>query len=547
LPTLPLHTAIADTLRTHAQDMLNIDLPGLFSTDPQRSERFVAGACGLELDFSRQRLDEHTLSRLLQLAEEAQLPTAIDALLGGAMVNGTERRPALHSALRGETGQHPEVDAARASMRDWTLRLRSGEHRGFRGERIQDVVNIGIGGSDLGPRLVSQALQQQGAPLRCHFVSNVDPSDLHDCLAALDPASTLFIICSKSFRTEETRVNAEAARAWLRANGAGEEAIAQHFLAVSSNLKAAAEFGIPDSNCLPMWDWVGGRYSLWSAVGMAIALATGWEQFEALLGGAAAMDRHVAEAEPAQNLPMLGALIDCWNNHFLGAGALAVLPYCHRLRQLPDYLQQLVMESNGKGVDAAGRRLSYHSAPILWGSAGTIGQHSFHQMLHQGTQLCPMELLLPLHAGNGDSAQHARLVAHCLAQSSVFMNGRSEAQARSALLERGESEEEATRLAPHLAMPGNRVHSLLSFRELDAATLGALLAFWEHRTFLNAQLLGINAFDQWGVELGKDVSGQIQAAMAEGVPTQAGGVAMAENALDPGTRRHLARWRRAQT
>lgn len=537
MTALPLLGADAVALREHAARLRERGLQDLFASDPRRAGQFTAAACGLELDFSPQLLDGPALEALLSLASAAELPAAIRALLDGESVNNTEARPALHSALRAPAGARSDVDAARALMQRWTETLRAGEQRGFSGEVIRDVVNIGIGGSDLGPRMVSEALRGTGQPLRCHFISNVDPADLRDCLENLDPAQTLFIICSKSFRTEETRVNAEAARRWLRDAGAGDDDIARHFLAVSSNLEAAADFGIPAANCLPMWDWVGGRYSLWSAIGLSISLALGWDAFEDLLAGAAAMDTHAAEASADKNLAILCALIDCWNTQFLAIDTLAVLPYSHRLRQLPDYLQQLVMESNGKGVDRDGGTLPYPSSPVLWGSAGTIGQHSFHQLLHQGTAATALELLLPLSDPDDTSGQHDRLVAHCLAQSSVFIDGRSPQAAHAALLERGENEARAAELAPHLAMPGSRLHSLVTFQALDARTLGALLALWEHRTYLNAVLLGINAFDQWGVELGKEVSGQIRAAMQTppGSDTEA--------ALHPGARRHLQRWR----
>jgi glucose-6-phosphate isomerase len=548
----------SQALAGRAATLRNQSVRALFDADPERRPRsYHRTGCELELDFSRQLIDDDTLSLLLQLATEACLPSAMTRLLGGEAVNVTERRPALHSALRAPAGNNPEVDAVRDRMRHWSRRLRAGAQLGFRDEAIRDVVNIGIGGSDLGPRLIAEALGDDAGAVRCHFVANVDPEDLRACLAQLDPARTLFIVCSKSFKTEETRVNAEAARHWLRAAGASDASIARHFLAVSSNLGAAADFGIPADQCLPMWDWVGGRYSLWSAVGLSAAIALGWEAFEGLLAGAAAMDRHALETPPADNLAMLSALIDCWNSHFLGAGTLAVLPYSQRLRKLPDYLQQLVMESNGKRVALDGKPLPYHSAPILWGAAGTIGQHSFHQLLHQGTRLTALELVLPL-SNPAAPAQHDRLVAHCLAQSAVFTSGRSAEDAREALLERGEPADTATALAPHLAMPGNRPHSLITFRQLNPEVLGALLALWEHRTYLNACLLGLNAFDQWGVELGKVVSGAIQEAMSlqtslqessrKAVP-EAGQKAAPEKSplLDTGTQRLLARWREAQT
>jgi glucose-6-phosphate isomerase len=532
----PLTSPAAESLHAAARRLRDAGIRHLFAADPERHLDMTATAAGLELDYSRQLIDAEAMDTLIALAESAGLAAAMAALQSGEAINNTEQRAALHTALRAATGTRDDVDAAREAMREHCAALRGATRRGFDGAPITDIVNIGIGGSDLGPRLVADALGTvPGAP-RCHFVSNVDPDDLQRCLAACAPGSTLFIVCSKSFRTEETRVNAEAARDWLRGAGCDDQALDRHFLAVSSNLEAAAQFGIPADNCLPMWDWVGGRFSVWSTVGLSAAVAIGWENFEAMLAGAAAMDEHALAAAPRDNLPMLSALLDIWNSNFLGMGTLAVLPYSQRLALLPAYLQQLVMESNGKGVSSSGSALAWDSAPILWGAAGTIGQHSFHQLLHQGTRACAMELVLPL-SNPAQPEQHARLVAHCLAQSSVFLSGRSEESARRALLERGMSAPRATELAPHLAMPGERPHSLLSFERLSPRALGALLAYWEHRTFFAARLLDINAFDQWGVELGKEVSGTIRAAMQEGTDSTA------QKQLDAGTRRLLERWR----
>lgn len=545
-----LHSSLAQSLKERAKELRASGVRPLFTANPQRHEQFRRRACGLELDFSRQLVDDAVVRELVALAEEAGLRESMAALQEGAEVNRTEGRAALHTALRMPQGAQVEVDEARALMRGWCSKLRSGEHRGFGGEPITDVVNIGIGGSDLGPRLISAALAPTASAPRVHFVANLDPEDLHQCLETLSPRQTLFIVCSKSFRTEETRVNAEAAKRWLLAAGADEATLAQHFLAVSSNLEDAGAFGIPAEHCLPMWDWVGGRYSLWSAIGLSAAIAMGWEAFAALLAGAHAMDQHARSSDPGDNLPMLCALLDCWNAHFLETETLAVLPYSHRLGRLADYLQQLVMESNGKGVNRSGVSLPYHSGPVLWGSAGTIGQHSFHQLLHQGTRRIAIEFVLPLCAGSTDTggdgdadAQHARLVAHCLAQSSVLLNGRSASDAEADLVHRGESAERAAVLAPHLAMSGDRPHSMISFDSVTPAAVGALLSLWEHRTYFNACLLDINAFDQWGVELGKVVSEKIQGVMRSDYIAQ--GQDDSESQLDAGTRLMLQRWREA--
>lgn len=518
-------------------------ITGLFDKDAQRAADFTATAAGLTLDYSKQLLDREALALLLQLAREADLPGGARALQGGAELNNTEQRPALHTLLRaasapaGLEAAYAEVEATRARMRHWADCLNAGHHRGFCGERITDVVNIGIGGSDLGPRLVTEALRPFHGAIACHYVANVDPADIQDCLLDLDPKTTLFIICSKSFRTEETLANALVAREWLRNAGASDADLDRHFLAITTNLAAASSFGISADNCLPLWDWVGGRYSVWSAVGLSTAIAVGWEHFEALLAGAAALDAHFSDAQPGQNLPMLMSLLEVWNCNCLGAGNQAILPYDDHLQRLPDFLQQLTMESNGKGVDRDGLPLDYASAPVLWGSAGTMGQHSFHQLLHQGTELCPVDFVLPLTTHTGMHEQHTRLVANCLAQSRTLMVGRSLEDAHKTLLARGCSAADAEHLAPHLAMPGNRPNSVITMDALNPHTLGALLALYEHRTFCSGVLWGINSFDQWGVELGKEISTQILGLLSG---------EQGDADMDPATERLIAAWRAAQ-
>ncbi len=537
-------------LAQQAAKLQQTSIAAMLEEDADRVHSFSAEAAGLHLDFSRHLLDRDSLAGLLALAQRADVRSRINALFSGEHVNPTEDRPALHMLLRAsgvsDDPRSAEVLATRERMRECVALLRSGRHRGFGGHPIADVVNIGIGGSDLGPRLTSEALTPvPSAAPRVHYVANIDPEDLHGILAPLNPATTLFIVCSKSFGTEETLHNALAARRWLRDAGAADADMAAHFLAVTTNLQAAADFGIPADNCLPLWDWVGGRYSLWSAIGLSTAIATGWDSFADLLRGAEGMDRHFRDAPPERNLPLLMSLLEIWCCHFLGAGNHAVLPYAHRLRRLPDFLQQLTMESNGKRVSRGGAALDYSSAPVLWGAAGTIGQHSFHQLLHQGTRLCPVDFILPLAPAGADvDGRHARLVANCLAQSRALMVGRSEEEARQSLDQRGHSDAEATALAPHLAMPGNRPHSILSFPQLTPRALGALLALYEHRTFCSSVLWDINAFDQWGVELGKEIGRQVHDAMS-GTPlgekiSQPGG-------LDSATDAMIRRWRDANT
>jgi glucose-6-phosphate isomerase len=535
----PLAERDTRALTAHAQRLRGASLAAL-DGDRGRAGRLVRQAAGLRLDARRQLVDEEALAALLQLAREAELPTHASALLDGEPVNNTECRPALHSRLRaGATTSSGEILETRERVRELAEAVRAGTRAGHSGRAISDVVNIGIGGSDLGPRLVSDALAANALPPRAHYVANVDPDDFLGIVAGLDPATTLFVVCSKSFRTEETLANALAARAWLQAGGVAPDALPRHMLAVTSNLEAAAAFGLPAENCLPMWDWVGGRYSVWSAVGLSCAIALGADLMEDFLAGAAAMDEHFRNAPPADNLPMLLALLETWNCQFLGAANHVVLPYAHRLRRLPDFLQQLTMESNGKRVSRDGNPLAGDTAPVLWGSAGTIGQHSFHQLLHQGTRPCPVDFILPLAPAEADAGSregHARLVANCLAQSRALVIGRSDGEAEATLLARGEDPARARELAPHLAVPGNRPHSIISCPRLSPHSLGALLSLYEHRTYCSSILWGINAFDQWGVELGKEIGRQILGVL-EGEATG--------DDLDAGTRELVALWREA--
>ncbi len=530
------------TLTQIASELKGASIASLFEADPERVPGFSAEAAGLHLDFSKHLLNTAALEALVELAEQAGVKAGAEALLAGAEINNTEQRPALHTLLRGTganelAGLYREVEATQARMREISERLNAGAQTGFSGKAITDVVNIGIGGSDLGPRLVTEALSPFHGALRCHFVANVDPADISATLAGLSAESTLFIICSKSFRTEETLANSLAARQWMLAAGASDDDLDKHFLAVTTNLKAAADFGISPENCLPMWDWVGGRYSVWSAVGLSVAIAVGWRHFEAFLDGAAAMDTHFRDASTRTNLPMLMALLEVWYGAFFGAQNHVVLPYAEHLAKLPDFLQQLTMESNGKAVNTAGEALDYDTAPVLWGSAGTIGQHSFHQLLHQGTLLCPADFVLPLTTHTGEEAQHRRLVANCLAQSRAMLVGRSLSEANASLKARGHSDEQAEALAPHLAIPGSRPNSVISMDSLSPRTLGALLALYEHRTFVSGYLWGINPFDQWGVELGKEIGTQILARLDDDEGER----------MDAATEALIARWRNAES
>jgi glucose-6-phosphate isomerase len=480
-------------LELHAQRLVSTPVRELFAADPERFARFSREACGLLFDFSRQRLDATALDALVAMAGERGLATRTAALFVGAEVNTTERRAALHTLLRTPAGkapaglgpQHAEVLAVRAQCAAFVREIHEGRRRGAGGERFSDVVNIGIGGSDLGPAMATAALATYGKGLlRTHFVSNVDGTQFADLAPALDPARTLVIVCSKTFTTQETLANARRVRAWL-AGQLGEAAVPKHFAAVSTNHEAMNAFGIGIDARFAMWDWVGGRYSLWSAVGLAIELAIGTAHFEALLAGAHEMDEHFRSAPVADNLPALAGLIAHWNRNALGCTSHAVLPYTQRLARLPAYLQQLEMESLGKRVTQDGRPVACATGAVIWGEPGSNAQHSFYQLLHQGTAEVSADFLLPLAAA-ADAEADELAIANCLAQVQALMAGH-------------ESPE------PHRVHPGSRPLSLLAFPRLDPRTLGALVAFYEHKVFVESVLWGINPFDQWGVELGKKI------------------------------------------
>ena len=485
-------------------------IEALLRASPDRAERYRCDAAGLTLDFSKHLLDDDSWQLLLELADARDLPETFRALIHGAMVNTSERRPALHTLLRGTAGSlHGDKTAAvtdtLARMADLVDDIHDGIVTSANGCSFTDIVNLGIGGSDLGPRLICDALSAPAAPLRAHFVANIDPEDLDRVLDRLNPRSTLFVICSKSFTTEETLTNTARARAWLERAGIANDALGQHMIAVTTQVQRAGEWHIPPERYFPIWDWVGGRYSLWSAVGVSIALALGWPVFERLLAGAQQMDAHTEQAAPGENLPMVMALLELWQTQYVGTDTHVVLPYAQKLRHLPDFLQQLTMESNGKRVSPEGEPLSHHSAPVLWGSAGTIGQHSYYQLLHQGTRTFAADVVLPLQAGEGDLAARRALAAHALAQSRALLIGRSAEDARQLGATRG-FDESASR---QFELPGNHSHSLILMDDVSPEALGALIAAYEHKTYFLAVLLGLNPFDQWGVELGKEIAAQM--------------------------------------
>ncbi len=520
-PTLAQRYACWPALQQHHQRLAACALQALFTQDPQRVEKFSVEAAGLRLDYSKNFIDTDLLAALVGLSQQADLSRAINDLFNGAMVNHTEKRAALHTALR---SPQPVIEAAAvngtfARMADMVHKVHVGEWRGYSNETITDVVNIGIGGSDLGPQMATHALKPfHTGHVRLHFVSNVDPSCLQDLLSHLNPARTLFIVASKSFTTLETLQNAQAARHWLQQFAPGDagenHATARHFVAVSSAVNKAQAFGIAADNILPMWDWVGGRYSLWSAIGLPIALAIGMEQFNALRAGAHAMDEHFRHAPIAGNMPAILGLLGFWYQHFWHTTSHVVLPYDHYLRYFPDYLQQLDMESNGKRVARSGEALPYHSGPVIWGSVGTNGQHSFHQLLHQGTHMIPADFILTLQSHQKDCGeQHRHLLANGLAQSQALMCGKSRETVEAELRAQGLADNEIAFLAPHKVIKGNRPSNLITIDQLTPATLGALVALYEHKVYVQSVLWDINPFDQWGVELGKQLSGPIYAAL----------------------------------
>lgn len=525
----PVTLAVWQALRDKHAAMHAFNMQDAFAADPQRFRKFSVEHQGMVLDYSKNLLDEQAMDLLLELARQTRVPAALQAQYAGAMLNSTEQRAALHSALRRPEGDELLLDgeniiAAVHEVHEQMARLagqlHGGEWTGFSGKTITDVVNIGIGGSFLGPQLAVEALQPFAAStLRCHFLANIDSSEFHQISRQLNPERTLFIVSSKSFGTLETLKNALAARQWMLDNGCSEEKLARHFVAVSSNVAKAVEFGIAEENILPMWDWVGGRYSLWSAIGLPIALQVGMENFKAMLHGAWQMDQHAIHAPLEENMPVIMALLGVWYANFHGAQSHAVLPYDNYLQSLPDYLQQLDMESNGKRVRHDGQPLEYASGPVIWGNIGTNGQHAYHQLLLQGTQMIPADFIIAARSQNPVSDHQQWLYANCLSQSQALMLGKSRAQAEEELRTQGLDEQRVQALAEHKVIPGNRPSNTLVLPELDPQRLGALIALYEHKVFVQSVIWGINAFDQWGVELGKELGEQIYPLLNGGTAT----------------------------
>ena len=525
MPSTLTRSAAWQALAQHVQ-ATTLDLRELFAADPERFSKCSLSHAGILLDYSKHLVSGGTIRLLVELARSRDLAGAIARLIGGECVNATEHRPALHTALRASRpvlldGRDitRDVTLVRSQMRAFCDALRGGSITGASGQPITDVINIGIGGSDLGPALAVEALQPYaGKTPAVHFMSNVDGAHVQSLLERLDPATTLAIVVSKTFSTQETLTNARSVRGWL-AQAVGERA-GSHFAAVTANAERAREFGIVPERIFEFWDWVGGRYSLWSAVGLPIAIAVGMDAFEDLCAGAREMDEHFSTAPFERNMPVLMALLGVWYADFFGSGAHAVLPYDMRLKRFPDYLQQLEMESNGKRVTLTGETVDYDTCPVVWGAPGTNGQHAFFQMLHQGTQIVPADFIACCRPHHALPEHHEILLANCCAQTEALMRGKSLAEARAELEAQKLGMEEVASLAPHKVFPGNRPSSTLLLDALTPRTLGALIALYEHKVYAQSVIWGINAFDQWGVELGKRLADRILPELLGASPVQ---------------------------
>ena len=523
----PTSTNAWSKLENHYNELQPKHLRELFAQDPQRFEKLSLEFEDMLFDLSKNRITEETLALLVELANEMDLPAAIESMFSGKHINTTEDRAVLHTALRNFSGSTMDVDGEDAlsevrdvqqQMQRFCDRLHSGEWKGFTGKRISQVVNIGIGGSHLGPQMVVEALKSyQVEGIEVYFISNVDGTDAAEVLKKLHPETTLFIIASKTFTTKETIANAETARDWFLKTAGDREHIKKHFVALSTNTKAVAEFGIAPENTFRFWDWVGGRFSLWSAIGLSIACALGYDKFEEMLRGAEAMDKHFRETEMRKNVPVLMGLLSIWYTNFFGCQTHAVLPYDQYLRLLPEFLQQLLMESNGKTATRDGKNVSYQTQPVIWGAAGTNSQHSFFQLIHQGTFLIPCDFIAPANSNNPIGQHHTMLLSNFFAQTEALMKGKTAEEVRAELEAKGNmSQEEMEALIPHKVFEGNRPSTSIMFQQLSPYTLGALLAMYEHKTFVQGVIWNIYSFDQWGVELGKQLAGKIEEELLQG-------------------------------
>jgi glucose-6-phosphate isomerase len=495
-----------------------IPLKSLFENDAKRQEKFSLLDQDIFLDYSKNILDESTFSHLVKLAEECGLKDAIKAQFSGVKINKNENRAVLHTALRAKStasiqmdGEDiiPAIQAVKAHMKDFSNQIISGSWKGYSGETITDVVNIGIGGSDLGPVMVTEALKPYKNHLNIHFVSNVDGTHIAETLKKVNPATTLFLIASKTFTTQETMANAFTAREWFLATAKNEDAVSKHFVALSTNAKAVSAFGIDVANMFEFWDWVGGRYSLWSAIGLSISLSIGYDNFELLLQGAQEMDEHFATASFDKNMPVILALLGVWYVNFFDAATHAILPYDQYMHRFAAYFQQGDMESNGKSVDRNGNRVTYATGPVIWGEPGTNGQHAFYQLIHQGTQLIPADFIAPAITHNKIGNHHTLLMSNFFAQTEALMNGKTKEVVESELIKSDMPADEIARLSPFKVFEGNKPTNSILVKEINPKTLGALIAMYEHKIFVQGVIWNVFSYDQWGVELGKQLANSI--------------------------------------
>ena len=522
MTTLTQHP-VWQTLCQHQLKMAKIHMRDLFANDAKRFENYSLKFGDILFDYSKHRMNDETLPLLMQLAREAKIENWRDRMFSGEKINITENRAVLHTALRNRSNTPvlvdgkdvmPEVNAVLAQMRVFSEKVRNGQWKGYTGKRITDIVNIGIGGSDLGPVMVCDALKPYASPeLNIHFVSNIDGAHLMRALEKCNADTTLFIVASKTFTTQETMTNATSARTWFLESAKDNAHVAKHFVALSTNAKAVQEFGIDTNNMFAFWDWVGGRYSLWSAIGLSIALYVGMDNFEALLTGAHEMDNHFKTAPLEQNMPVIMALIGIWYNNFFHVDTNAILPYDQGMARFAAYLQQADMESNGKFICRDGSRVKYKTGPVIWGEAGTNGKHAFYQLIHQGTQTVPADFLMPVHShyaiGKHGYAHHKILLANFFAQTQALMLGKTKEQARAELEKQGLSGDALEKILPHKVFEGNRPTTTIMFDTLTPNTLGKLIALYEHKIFVQGIIWDINSYDQWGVEYGKQIAQEI--------------------------------------
>ena len=538
-------------LNSHFEEIKSVHMRDLFSNDNDRFKKYHIQYEDFLVDFSKNRITDKTLNLLLSLAQEAKLEDWRDRLFSGDKINFTENRSALHIALRNRSNNPilldgkdimPNVNKVLGQMKSFSNDVRSGKAKGYTGKKIKSVINIGIGGSDLGPAMICEALKSYGTKdITPYFVSNIDGADIAQTLEVCDPETTLFIIASKTFTTQETMTNAYSARAWLLKHLKDQESIKNHFVAISTNEAAVEKFGINKNNMFEFWDWVGGRYSLWSAIGLSIAIYIGMENFEQLLNGAHDIDNHFKDAPLRENIPVMLALLGVWYINFFQLNTHAVLPYDQGLSLFPSYLQQADMESNGKFIDRNGEKIQYHSGPILWGESGTNGQHAFYQLIHQGTEVVPSDFIMPIHShysiGNNGNEHHKILIANFIAQTQSLMMGKTDAEARAELKNQSLDEDTIKTLTPHKTFEGNRPSTSILFDKLTPKSLGRIIAIYEHKIFTQGVIWNINSFDQWGVEYGKQIAKLVLPKLIE--PNETSGFDSSTNNLINYTKKNI--------